>query len=112
MEDPQQLKQQQRVSRTLSVSSRAAVNTVEQLKNRFVQLEESLKKTTEVVSSQNSTLQVPTEGTGTVKGGFLLLLLAISASAGLSWSLPILHDLLFVVRGHLNFELPVVAMFY
>lgn len=59
MEDPQQkLGQPQRVSRTLSVSSRAAVNTVGQLKSRFTQLEESLRKTTEVVSSQTSSLQV------------------------------------------------------
>lgn len=59
MEDPQQKHgEPKRVSRTLSVSSRAAVNTVGQLKSRFTQLEESLKKTTEVVSSQSSTLQV------------------------------------------------------
>lgn len=57
--DPQQKHgQQQRVSRTLSVPSRAAVNTVGKLKDRFTELEESLKKTTEVISSQSSTLQV------------------------------------------------------
>eukprot|EP00752_Nemacystus_decipiens_P010373 g9243.t1 len=58
MEDQQHKHgQPQRVSRTLSVSSRAAVNTVGQLKNRFTQLEQSLKKTTEVVSSQSSSLE-------------------------------------------------------
>lgn len=59
---PQQQHQQQllpqNVRRTLSVSSRAAVNTVGQLKERFEQLEEALRKTTEVVSSQSSTIQV------------------------------------------------------
>lgn len=60
MEDPQGQQKQPRVSRALSVSSRAAVNTVGKLKDRLAQLEESLKKTTEVVSSQTSTLQVST----------------------------------------------------
>eukprot|EP00903_Cladosiphon_okamuranus_P008430 g8103.t1 len=58
MEDPHQKHdQQQRVSRTLSVSSRAAVNTVGKLKDRFTELEESLTKIAKVVSSQSSSLQ-------------------------------------------------------
>ncbi|CAM9775684.1 unnamed protein product [Ectocarpus sp. 12 AP-2014] len=59
---PQQQQQQQQqqpqdVRRTLSVSSRAAVNTVGQLRERCEQLEEALRKTTEVVSSESSTIQ-------------------------------------------------------
>lgn len=50
--------QQESVRRTLSVSSRAAVNTVEQLKTRFAQLQEALRKTIEVVLSQGAKLEV------------------------------------------------------
>lgn len=46
------------VSRTLSISSKAAFNTVEKLKTRFGQLAEALRKTSEVVASDKSTTQV------------------------------------------------------
>lgn len=60
MEEPQT----QRVSRTMSVKSRAAVNTVEELKARFANLQSRLTQVTEVVSSESSTVQVSSASAG------------------------------------------------
>lgn len=47
-----------RVDRTMSVSSKMAVDTVERLRERLGALEDRLRKTDEVTSSPTSTMEV------------------------------------------------------
>lgn len=46
------------VNRTMSVKSRAAVNTVGHLKAKFGHLEDRLREAVEVISDESSTVQV------------------------------------------------------